>query len=240
MSELEWGGQTWGLRPDRSMIWKEQRTLIIADPHFGKSDHFRSAGVPVPRGTTRHNLERLDVALEATGAKRLIVLGDFFHSRNGVTEELIEQLRVWRNRWDGLRVINVRGNHDRQAGDPPSSLDIECVCGPWRDESDQAVAFAHEPDVVSNAVTLCGHIHPAVILEGLGKSRLRAACFHFKTRQAVLPGFGAFTGMKAILPSRKDRVFAVGPTEVAEVFGATAANRRSRQPRKPTASEPAD
>lgn len=240
MSELEWGGQTWRLRPDRSMHWVERNTLVVADPHFGKADHFRGAGIPVPRGTTRHNLERLDVALQATSAQRLVVLGDFFHSRSGVTDELIEQLVEWRQRWDGLTVLNVRGNHDRQAGDPPAEVDIRCLAGPWRDETDPAVAFAHEPAVVSNAATLCGHLHPAVRLEGLGKSRLRAACFHFQTRQAVLPAFGAFTGMKVIRPRHGDRVFAVGPAEVTEVFGAGPATGRSPSRQTPASVDPLD
>lgn len=229
MSEFEWGGQTWELRPDRTMAWRQRRTLIVADPHFGKAEHFRGAGIPVPTGTTRHNLERLDVALDAARATRLVVLGDFFHSRGGVTESLIEQLETWRRRWDGLEVVNVRGNHDRQAGDPPAQVGVTCVAGPWRDPEDEAVAFAHEPCVTSNAVTLCGHLHPAVKLEGPGKSRLRAACFHFNARTGVLPAFGAFTGMKVIRPKRGDRVFAVGPAEVVEVSQAPDAKSETKK-----------
>lgn len=219
MSDMEWGGQDFDLRPDRTVWWPRQQTLIVADPHFGKAEHFRGAGIPVPTGTTRHNLERLDVALQATDARRLLILGDFFHSRGGVTPALTQQLAAWRQRWDGLNILNVRGNHDREAGDPPRELGIECVAGPWRDPSDEPVAFAHEPCVVNNALTLCGHVHPAVMLEGLGKTRMRAACFHFTPRCATLPAFGAFTGMKVIRPRRGDRVFAVGPAEVIEVFG---------------------
>jgi len=230
MSELEWGGQTWRLRADRTAYWPARKTLVVADPHFGKAEHFRGAGIPVPRGTTRHNLERLDVALEATAANRLVVVGDFFHSRGGVTGDLIDQLTAWRRRWDGLEVINVRGNHDRQAGDPPAEVGVRCVVGPWRDERSAAVAFAHEPAVVSNAATLCGHLHPAVRLEGPGKARLRAACFHFQVRKAVLPAFGAFTGMKVIRPRRGDRVFAVGPAEVVEVSGVAPRGRSSAAP----------
>ncbi|MEO1237376.1 MAG: ligase-associated DNA damage response endonuclease PdeM [Planctomycetota bacterium] len=212
-----WGGRRWTLRPDRTACLVEHSTLIVADPHFGKASHFRGAGIPVPTGTTRHNLERLDVALQATAADRLVVLGDFFHSRGGVTDDLIEQLTAWRRKWDGLEVVNVRGNHDRQAGDPPPEVGVRCVVGPWRDERDGGVAFAHEPCETDDAVTLCGHVHPAVRLEGPGKTRLRAACFHCTDRTMTLPAFGAFTGMKAITPRRGDRVFVVGPAEVVEV-----------------------
>ena len=238
MCELEWGGQLWQLRADRTVWWAARRTLIVADLHFGKAEHFRSSGIPVPRGTTRHNLDRLDEALRETEAQRLVVLGDFFHSRGGVSGELLEQLIAWRRRWDGLTVINVRGNHDRQAGDPPCEVGIDCVDGPWREREvergpgdaaapvDQGtVAFAHEPAVVSNAVTWCGHVHPAVMLEGLARTRLRAACFHIQTRSATLPAFGAFTGMKVVRPRRGERVYAVGPGQIVDVTPAGAGMR---------------
>ena len=219
MCELEWGGQRWQLRADRSLYWPARQTLVVADIHFGKAEHFRRSGIPVPTGTTRQNLERLEVALSATDARRLVVLGDLFHNKGGVTEALIEQLRGWRSRWDGLEVVNVRGNHDRQAGDPPSEVGIECVSGPWRDprEAGGTVAFAHEPAVVSQAVTWCGHVHPAVRLEGRANVRLRAACFHVQKRCGTLPAFGAFTGMKVVRPRRGDRLYAIGPGQIVDV-----------------------
>ncbi|MEM9345882.1 MAG: ligase-associated DNA damage response endonuclease PdeM [Planctomycetota bacterium] len=220
--ELDWGGHAWQLRPDRTVYWQHTRTLILADPHFGKAQFFRGAGIPVPAGTTRSNLDRLSLALDATHAKRLVVLGDFFHSHRGVTPDLLEQLRGWRDRWPDLEIINLRGNHDRQAGDPPADLEIRCFAGSHQDTSDPSVAFAHEPVSVPDAVTMCGHLHPAVRLQGPAKSRLRTACFHFMETTAVLPAFGAFTGMKAIRPSRSDRVFAVGPDTVVEVSTQTA------------------
>ena len=217
MDPIEWGGSTWQLRADRTLYWPERHTLIVADPHFGKAEYFRRSGIPVPAGTTRHNLERLDVALRETSAQRLIVLGDFFHSRQGVTEALLGQLRQWRSRWDGLSMINLRGNHDRQAGDPPADLEIRCEAGPWRDQLLPNIAFAHEPCVCSNAVTWCGHIHPAVQLEGLGKTRIKAPCFFLEKRSATMPAFGAFTGTKVLRPKPGDRVFAIGPGVVLEV-----------------------
>jgi DNA ligase-associated metallophosphoesterase len=242
MLEFEWGGACWTARADRSLVWHDRQTLILADPHFGKAGFFRSAGVPVPHGTTRHNLERIDVALRASGAERLIVLGDFFHSRDGVTDELLQQLADWRRRWDGLSVVNVRGNHDRQAGDPPAALDIACVAGPWRDETFAGLAFTHEPCESVEGVTLCGHLHPAVMLEGLANTRMRAACFHLTPTCGTLPAFGAFTGMKVIRPRRGDRVLAVGPDQVVEVRGESGegptprrGRRRSRRPARKSA-----
>lgn len=214
---FHWRGYDWRLGPDRAVYWPKAGTLIVADPHFGKAQHFRGAGIPVPTGTTRSNLDRLDAALQQTRADRLVVLGDFFHSRLGVTPNLVDQLAAWRERWASLTILNVRGNHDRQAGDPPQDLAIECVPTASRDAFDPAIAFAHEPIALPDAATFCGHVHPGVRLVGRGRRRLRAACFHFTDSVATLPAFGAFTGLGIIRPKRGDRVFAVGPDAVIDV-----------------------
>lgn len=217
MIECDWGGHTWQLRPDHTVYWRRTQTLILADPHFGKAQFFRGAGIPVPAGTTRSNLQKISNALQATSATRLVVLGDFFHSQRGVTPDLLGQLRAWREHRPDLEVINIRGNHDRQAGDPPADLRVKCFAGATRDALDPTVAYAHEPESNQTVFTLCGHLHPGVRLRGQAKSRLRAACFYFMEKTAILPAFGAFTGMKVIQPGQSDRVFAIGPDTVVEV-----------------------
>lgn len=231
MMEVNWAGQDWKLRADRSVYWPARQTLIVADTHFGKAAHFRAAGVPVPSGTTRHTLERLSVALEATAAHRLVVLGDFFHNRGGLNEALFDQLGEWRKRWDGLDILNVRGNHDHQAGDPPKHLRVRCESGPCHDEAEPTVAMRHEPGVVSNAAVLAGHLHPGVRLQGKGNDSMRVACFWFGSRCAVLPAFGAFTGMSMVRPLRGDRVFAIGPGAVVEVGKSAPAKRHAKRPK---------
>ncbi len=245
MAEVTWGGQDWVLRADRSVYWPSRKTLILADPHFGKASTFRAAGVPVPSGTTKHILDRIDEALKATGADRLIVLGDFFHSKIGVSDDLLEQLRIWRQRWDGLTLCNIRGNHDRQAGDPPEELKIDCCPEPLIERQggeDSPIAFTHEPQTMKDASVLSGHLHPAIKLSGPGGDHLRMACFWFTPSVAVLPAFGAFTGMAPIKPSAGDLVFAVGPTSVTKVVGSGTTmpgrgRRRRRQPRGMAAGE---
>ncbi|MGB0768832.1 MAG: ligase-associated DNA damage response endonuclease PdeM, partial [Phycisphaeraceae bacterium] len=217
MIPFDWGGQRWELRPDRTIHWPKTNTLILADPHFGKAQHFRHAGIPVPTGTTQHNLNTLDQALNQTQANRLVVLGDFFHNRQGVTEHLLQQLHHWRQQHPQLNIINIRGNHDRQAGDPPPTLNISCRPKHEPDDRDPDVAFAHEPAEHHSAVTLAGHIHPGVRLRGKAKSKLRAPCFHFTNKTATLPAFGAFTGMKIIQPKPTDQVFALGPNTILNV-----------------------
>ncbi len=96
MAHVEWAGQHLELLPEGGMYWHESQALLIADPHFGKADHFRRSGIPVPWGTTADNIRRLDAMLDRTEAPRLIVLGDVFHAREGVTEGMVRLLADWR------------------------------------------------------------------------------------------------------------------------------------------------
>ncbi|MEM9751754.1 MAG: ligase-associated DNA damage response endonuclease PdeM [Planctomycetota bacterium] len=213
----DWGGRRWELRSERVLVDHDARTVVAADLHLGKSDHFRAAGVPVPEQTNADTLDRLATVCEATAAESLIVLGDFFHSRDGVTPGLVEKLQAWRERTAWLDVFNVRGNHDRRAGDPPKSLDIEVWDKPVRDGE---LVYAHEPEEREDAFVLCGHLHPAVKLSN-GQSRrgdrMRLPCFVLGERYAVLPAFGAFTGAKCVSPKKGQRIYVVGPGRVADV-----------------------
>jgi DNA ligase-associated metallophosphoesterase len=189
-------------RPDRTLLWVEEHTLIVADPHFGKADTFRAFGVPVP-GDADGPLARLAAAVDETKAERLVVLGDFWHARPGLTDAVCDRLAAWKAERASLAVELVRGNHDT-AGPPPAGW------GGWHAELlDPPFAFAHFPEPSPAGYTLAGHLHPGVLLFGRGKQRLKLPCFRFGERVGVLPAFGPFTGLSAAMPRPGERVFAV-------------------------------
>ena len=103
------------LMPERALYWPRAKTLMIADPHFGKAAAFRSFGVPVPEQTTRDNLARLDIALARSRAERLVILGDFLHAKQGRSPHLLATLGDWRAARAALPILLVRGNHDDRA-----------------------------------------------------------------------------------------------------------------------------
>ncbi len=200
-------GERLVLRPDRSLFWPRARALLIADPHFGKAAAFRAAGVPVP-GDPAGPLGRLAAALADTAADRLVVLGDFWHSRDGRTDGTAAALAAWRAARPGLRVDLVRGNHDR-AGPPPAGW------GGWHaDLAEPPFRLAHHPDPSAAGYVLAGHLHPGVVL---GRERLRLPCFWFGPRVGVLPAFGGFTGAAAVPARPGDRLFAVAGDEVVRI-----------------------
>jgi len=207
---IELLGQRLVPRADRTLLWADARTLIIADPHFGKADTFRAFGVPVPSGTDEP-LNRLAAGVEDTKAERLVVLGDFWHARPGRTDKLCDQLERWKAERLSLTVDLIRGNHD-QAETPPSGW------GGWHAElHDPPFVFTHFPEPSSGGYALAGHLHPGVLLFGRGKQRLKLPCFRFGEQVGVLPAFGGFTGLAGDVPRPGERVFAVAENQVVEV-----------------------
>lgn len=210
---MEIAGERLVLMPERAAFWERRQTLLVADPHFGKAAAFRAAGVPVPRGTTTETLRRLDVALRRSGATRIVFLGDFLHAREGRSPETLRVWHEWRVAHSTVRMLLVRGNHDRRAGDPPAELDIHCENAPL---VEAPFVFAHHPVPSDAGYVIAGHVHPGARLQGPARQSLRLPCFWFGAHTAVLPAFGEFTGLADIGAVEGDRVWVVGDDGVFE------------------------
>jgi DNA ligase-associated metallophosphoesterase len=206
-------GEDLTLLPERAIWWKTRKTLLVADPHFGKAATFRALGIPVPRGTTTGTLARLDAIIARHSPARLIFLGDFLHAAEGRDPETLRVLNVWRRKHVSLDMTLVRGNHDARAGDPPRELELHCVTGP---HAEPPFALDHHPRRADSYV-LCGHIHPAVTLTGAGRQHSRLPCFWFGKEIGVLPAFGEFTGLAEADVQMGDQVFVVADDAVISI-----------------------
>lgn len=210
------GGDRVVLLAERAAYWERTRTLLIADPHFGKAAAFRAAGVPVPRGTTTGSLTRLDAALSRTGASRIVFLGDFLHAREGREAETTRVVAEWRRRNASIEMVLVRGNHDKRAGDPGPDIDIRSVDAPL---AEPPFVFTHKPAVSDEGYVICGHVHPAARLTGPGRETVRLPCFWARPGTMVLPAFGEFTGVAEIDAEPGDRVWVIAEGAVVNVSG---------------------
>jgi DNA ligase-associated metallophosphoesterase len=198
-------GESVVLHAERALSWPRERTLFVADVHLGKAAAFRAGGVAVPRGTTAADLDRLSALVERTRAQRLVVLGDFLHAAAGRVDALDHAVRSWRGTHPSIDILLVRGNHDANAGDPPASWNVRVVDGP------HAIApfvLCHEPRSPRTGYALCGHVHPGVRLSDATDSA-RVPCFVLGARRALLPAFGAFTGLALVRPDADERIVAV-------------------------------
>jgi DNA ligase-associated metallophosphoesterase len=222
MFEIRLAGEDIALHASGAVSLPSQRTVLVADAHFGKAVSFRRLGVPVPRGTTTETLDRLSALMADTDAQRIVFLGDFLHSARSHAPGTLAAIGNWREQHRDLELTLVRGNHDDRAGDPPTSLNIEVVdeplaLGPF--------ALCHYPKAVAGAYVLAGHWHPCISVKGRAFERLRLPCFWFgddsgarpESAVGVLPAFGAFTGMHRIEPRAGDRIFPVAGNVVRAI-----------------------
>ena len=214
MTECSVAGEKLVLLAEKVAFWPARQALFVADFHLGKAASFRSAGIPLPSGTTTENVERLGRAIDKTGATQVVFLGDFLHSAQGRAASTFARFGAWREARTSLALTIVRGNHDKKAGDPPEAWGVRCI------EAGEALGpfiLNHEPGASRGGYALAGHIHPAVRLSASGERSLRLPCFWFGARSGVLPAFGAFTGNAEVLPRRGDQVFVIAEQEVLQV-----------------------
>jgi DNA ligase-associated metallophosphoesterase len=199
----QFAGEDLVLLPEKALYWPREHMLVIADIHFGKAAAFRAQGVPVPRGTTGENLDALDALMVRHPTGQIVFLGDFLHARAAHAPATVAAMLAWRRAHPALRLVLVRGNHDRHAGDPAAALGIEVVDEPY---AVAPFAFCHHPDVAAPGYVLAGHVHPVFVLS-VRRDALRLPCFLASQTRMILPSFGAFTGGHAVLPAAGERVF---------------------------------
>lgn len=212
--EIEFGGESLELLAAGAIHWRARRCLVVADAHFGKAATFRARGVPVPRGTTRDTLARLEAVCARTQPAMLVVLGDLFHAPEAHAPATVAALRAWREAHPSLEVVLVEGNHDQKAGALPPGLGIEVRSEPWRVDR---LAFCHHPQFVPGGHALAGHLHPAVRISGRADDSVRLPCFWLREGLVVLPAFGSFTGGARFHREAGDRVVAIAEDRLYEI-----------------------
>jgi uncharacterized protein len=198
-------GQELVLHHQKALFWQQEKVLVVADFHIGKSAHFRRNGIPVHSGIDQVNIKNLFGLLKAFHAEHLIFLGDLFH--NKVKEEW-KELKNFLSNYRSLPVSLVLGNHDVLSLEFYAHLNFNVIAGPM---CCPPFVFSHMPLEPCEApyYNLAGHLHPGIVLRGKGRQQERLPCFYFNDHQGILPAFGEFTGMSMLRPKKNDRVYIV-------------------------------
>jgi DNA ligase-associated metallophosphoesterase len=207
--DIEILGEQFDLCPEKAIFWKSQHTLLLSDLHLGKINHFRKAGIPVPSKANDHNLEIFIDLINHCKPKRVVCLGDLFHSHyNPEWENFGEVVR----HFSGVTFDLVLGNHDIMGRYQYQRKGI------YLHDTLQIGKFllTHHPleHVPEQTYNIAGHIHPGVSLIGKGRQSLTLPCFYFGDRQAYLPAFGKFTGLARIAPGKQDKIYIVAENKV--------------------------
>ncbi len=202
------------LLSEKALFLTGERILVVADLHFGKINHFRQAGMPVPQAANQENAETLIDLVNATSPQRVVFLGDLFHSHYNEEWEVLGQIVL---NFPGCSFELVRGNHDilstQQYERKGISVVDHLVVGDW--------ILTHEPmqaeEIPTGKINMAGHLHPGAHLEGRGRQGITLPCFWFSKNQIILPAFGSFTGLAIIRPGGSDQVYVIFENKVMEV-----------------------
>lgn len=199
------------LHPARAVIWPARATLLIADPHFGKDDIFRRAGIALPRGPAIADLQKLTELLTANACTRLVILGDFVHGATRAGDSFLHAFRLWRQAHANVTVDIVAGNHDRHE----SAKDWQQLAN-WHASAliDPPFVFAHHPGRHDDGYVLAGHLHPVISFRRRKIGAGRVPVFWQRRESFVLPSFGSFTGGAAFTREAGDRIYVAAPEGV--------------------------
>lgn len=197
-------GEEFWLSAQRTIFWEAQKALIVSDLHLGKTGHFRKEGIAVPQTVLKEDMQRLMQQIQLYQPSQLIVVGDLFHSHANLEVNFFKR---WRHDLPHLSVTLVRGNHDILKKNLYEELDIKVVEEKYCIDK---FCFSHEHcEDTTTDYLFCGHIHPGIVVNGLGKQSLRFPCFYFGQSHAILPAFGKFTGLATIKPYEEDVIYAI-------------------------------
>lgn len=195
------------LLPERALWWPAAGALIVSDIHWGKSAHFRKHGLAMPAGIQTADGQRLADLVRQTRTERLIIAGDFFHSR---MNQEVDDFTHWRAQHQELHIDFIPGNHDILP--PEMYQQWQLQLHPHGLES-APFFIAHDAARKPGFMTIHGHIHPGI---RLGKGR-PLPCFCFAAHSIILPAFGSFTGCKLVAPQDYEQLFVVGEGKVLRV-----------------------
>jgi len=206
--------EKFSLLPDRVAYLSKKKILIISDLHLGKINHFRKAGIAVPTAANNANTELIIKLMMNLKPKRVIFIGDLFHSAYNAEWEVLGQ--VIKN-FPNCSFELVPGNHDIMS--PVQYQKHKIAIHPKIYELSKKLILSHEPvEIINeNRYYLSGHIHPAITLYGKARQSLTFPCFWFGKHQGFLPAFGVFTGFKRVWPEKDDKVYAIVQDKVVDI-----------------------
>ncbi len=209
------------LMPERAVYWPAKRWLLVADTHWGKCQTFRDAGSALPVGPLLADLDRLRAAAMRVEAERVVVLGDLVHGRSSLAGCIDGLVQQWRATLP-CELALVPGNHDRvvtrhRGLELLTRWGIELL--PPRLDID-GLRLSHEPPIIASELTICGHVHPAVRMQGRGES-MKLPCFWHDTEynSFVLPAFSSFVDGARVRISPGDSQWATAGSRVVRVAG---------------------
>jgi uncharacterized protein len=166
----------WWLSSGRALFLQAEKTLVVADIHWGYAESHRRVGNLLPLWGNAETAERLRRLLDFYQPARMIWVGDSLHtvgSAAAAEEFLVAHAPP--------EMVVLRGNHDRRWTRVTADLFHlgRCVFH----HGDRQIA------VDADRIEIIGHIHPVITLTDGAGMRVRAPVLIQGRHRLILPSF---------------------------------------------------
>jgi len=213
---MDFAGEELLLTKSNAVYWPRERALLVADLHLEKGSWYAQHGQMLPPYDSRETLERIADAVKATGARRVITLGDNFHDDAGTQRLDPYAAGMLEALTRALDWVWITGNHDENMSRAfGAEMTEEMEIG--------GIILRHEAKPGETRAEMSGHFHPKMRVHVRDRHIARpcAVVSHRpNTQRMILPAFGAYTGgmdagapeiLHALKPA--DRIDAVLPAK---------------------------
>ncbi|MFL0355782.1 ligase-associated DNA damage response endonuclease PdeM [Erythrobacter sp. GH1-10] len=188
---LPFAGEELVLMKSNALYWPRERALLVADLHLEKGSWYAKHGQMLPPYDSRETLERVADAVKATGARRVITLGDNFHDDAGTHRLDPYAAGMLESLTRALEWVWITGNHDEQMHRAFGATLVEEL-------EINGIALRHEAKRGETRPELSGHYHPKMRLKVRNRHIARPCGVVSRAKdrgdRMILPAFGAYTG----------------------------------------------
>ena len=162
---------------ERSLYLEKERTLVVADIHWGYAHSHRRVGNLLPLWGNEELARRLNRLIRHYSPEKMIWLGDSLHTKNAAAfaEDFLAKVSTQ------MEVIILAGNHDRSW---PRANAQEYRLGTY--------LFHHGDrprDSTDGTIQIIGHLHPAFSWSDGAGLRLKVPALIEGSQRLVLPSF---------------------------------------------------
>jgi len=184
----------------RTVSLPEAEALVVADVHAGRAAA-SNAGMLLDE--RRDLLDRLHAAMTAIDPETVVFAGDLCHRFGAPNDRTAGTVRALAGavRAAGATPVAVAGNHDAGLDDAWPGT----VHDAYRLSDDTLVCHGHEVPEVDAERYVCGHLHPAIEVEGRKRDCFLFDPAGYRDRPTLtVPAFSTFAAGLRI--ERRDRV----------------------------------
>ena len=213
---FDFAGNELVMSTSQALYWPAEQALLVSDLHLEKGSYYAQRGQMLPPYDSRATLERIADAVKATGARRVITLGDNFHDDDGTHRLDPYACGMLEALTRALDWVWITGNHDEQMH--------RGFGGQIKDELEvSGIVLRHIAKSGETRPELSGHFHPKMRVTVRDRHIARPCAVKSSRCDAgdrmILPAFGAYTGgmdasdqavLDALSPA--DKIDAIVPT----------------------------